>query len=62
MSYNINTPLYSVNLSVGVYIDINIEIINNERNIGTPHYSINLSVGVYTDINNIAIKHDWHKC
>ena len=57
MSYNISMSLYSVNL-LGVYIDINIEIINNERNIGTPHYSINISVGLYTDINNIAIKHD----
>ena len=56
MSYNISTPLYSVNFSVGVYTNINNEAINNEINIDTPHYSVNLSVSVYTDINNKAKK------
>ena len=57
MSYNIGTPLYSVNLSAGVYIDINIETINNEINISTQNYSVKISVGIYTDINNTTIKH-----
>ena len=58
MSYNIGTPLYLVNLSVSVYIDINNRVINNEINISTSDYLVNLSVDVYTYINNRAIKHD----
>ena len=57
---NIDTPHYSVNLSVSVYTDINNGVINNEINIDTPHYSVNLSwVFIQTQIvtfyNNITL-------